>query len=84
MSFCLKTARQEPWQKNKAKKIQAALRQRSMELLERPVTCSIGIGLAEKAEVDFENFFQQVDTALYDAKGEDGKGHTVIRNYKKP
>lgn len=69
---------------NKAKKIQAALRQRSMELLGSPVTCSIGIGLAEKAEVDFENFFQQVDTALYDAKGEDGKGHTVIRNYKKP
>ncbi len=61
--------------------IRKALREVTAEKLGFSVSCSIGVVLAKRVDVDFDEMFRQVDAALYRSKSEKGKGQMTICEY---
>ena len=64
----------------KCRAIQASLQKASQEEIGMKVSCSMGVVLAQRQDVDYDALFQEADLALYEAKRA-GKSQYCIRRY---
>lgn len=66
--------------RRKAEEVLSRMRGLGARVTGRPVTCSVGVVVADRAPVVYEELFSRADSALYESKSA-GKATYVLRDY---